>query len=197
MKYLAMVGMTLLMITQSAIADQGDWLVRVGAHNVDPKSDNSDIVEVDSAIMVTFNGTYMFQKNWGVELLAALPFSHDIDLVGGGKVAKTKHLPPTASIQYHFAPDSNIRPYVGAGLNWTLFFDESTTGALDGTDLNLGNSFGFAAQAGVDIDVNERWFVNADVRYMDIETKAKLDGVSLGKVEIDPWLFGVSLGFRL
>jgi outer membrane protein len=179
-----------------AVAEQGDWLVRVGAHSVNPKSNNHDIVEVDSATMLTFNGTYLFRPNWGVELLAALPFSHDINLIGGGKVAKTKHLPPTLSLQYHLAPDAAIRPYVGVGVNLTLFFDESTTGALEGTDLSLSNSVGAAFQAGVDFDLNEQWSINIDARYMDIETKAKLDGESLGKVRIDPWAFGVSLGYR-
>jgi outer membrane protein len=197
MRYVAVLGLALLMSAQSTAAvEQGDWLVRIGAHNVDPKSNNHDIVEVDSGAMLTFNTTYMFRQHWGVELLAALPFSHDIDLVGGGKVAETKQLPPTASLQYHFAPNSTIRPYVGVGMNLTLFFDEQTSGALDGTNLSLGTSVGVAAQVGVDVDVSDRWYVNADVRYMNIETKAKLDGASLGDVKINPWLYGVSLGYR-
>lgn len=178
------------------VADQGDWLVRLGAHNVDPKSNNHSIVSVDAAAMLTFNGTYMWRDNWGVELLAALPFEHDIDLVGGGKVAETKHLPPTLSLQYHFAPDAAVRPYIGAGINLTLFFDESTRGALEDSSLSLGTSVGVAFQAGVDVPMGEQWFLNLDVRYMDIETKAKLDGASLGDVKIDPWIYGLNLGYR-
>lgn len=78
----------------------------------------------------------------------------------------------------------------------TLFFDEHTSGALDGSDLSLGTSVGLAGQVGMDIDLSERFFLNFDVRYMQISSKAKLDGVSLGKVKIDPWLYGVSLGYR-
>lgn len=196
-KYSVVLALVLLVGAPSAAAvEQGDWLVRVGAHSINPKSNNHDVVEVDSATMLTFNGTYLFRPNWGVELLAALPFTHDIDLVSGGKVATTKHLPPTLSLQYHFMPDSAIRPYVGLGLNVTLFFDEGTSGALAGSDLSLGTSVGIAYQAGVDFDLNERWYLNVDARHMDIETEAKLDGVSLGDVAIDPWLFGVSLGYR-
>ena len=191
-----LIASSLIFVHSVCAAEQGDILVRLGALNVDPKSNNHDIVSVDSAIMLTFNGTYMVQPNWGVELLAALPFEHDIDLVGGGKVAETKHLPPTLSVQYHFAPEGQIRPYVGAGVNLTLFFDESTTGALETSSLSLGTSVGLALQAGVDIPVGERWFVNLDVRYIDIETKAKLDGTSLGDVKIDPWVYGVNLGYR-
>lgn len=68
---------------------------------------------------MTFNGTYLFAAHWGVELLAALPFEHNINLNGGGAVAETKHLPPTLSLQYHFNPDDSWRPYMGAGLNYT------------------------------------------------------------------------------
>jgi outer membrane protein len=187
---------SLVFVQSVCMAEQGDWLVRFGAHNIDPKSNNHDVVSVDSATMVTFNGTYFFRPNWGVELLAALPFSHDIDLVGGGKVAETNHLPPTLSVQYHFAPDAAIRPYVGAGVNLTLFYDEQTTGALDGSSLSLGTSVGVALQAGLDVPIGERWYLNFDVRYMDIDTKAKLNGASLGDVEIDPWLYGLNLGYR-
>lgn len=189
-------ALLLLTFTHQAMAEQGDLLVRVGAKVVDPKSDNHSIVSVDSGTMMTFDVTYMFRDNWAVELLAALPFEHDIDLVDGPKVAKTKHLPPTLSLQYHFAPTATIRPYVGAGVNLTLFFDEQTTGLLEDSSLSLGTSVGPALQAGFDVPIGERLFFNVDVRYMWIETKAKLDGASLGDVEIDPWVFGANLGYR-
>ncbi len=181
----------------SAAAESSPWLLRVGAHNVAPKSDNHSIVEVDDATMLTFNLTRFLNEHWAVELLAAAPFKHDIDLVSGGKVAETKHLPPTLSAQYHFNPGGKIRPYVGAGINVTLFFEEDTTGVLAASDLSLDTSVGAAAQLGMDFDITEKLFVNAEVRYIQIETKAKLDSTSLGDVEIDPWVFGVSLGLRL
>lgn len=177
-------------------ADAGDWLWRVGAHSVRPKSDNHDVVNVDSATTLTFNATRLITPNWGVELLAALPFEHDINLNGGGKVASTKHLPPTLSVQYHFMPAGTVRPYAGLGLNYTLFFDEKTRGALAGTDLKLQDSFGLAAQLGVDVSIGNDWFVNVDARWLDIDAKAKVDGTSIGKVHIDPFAYGVSVGRR-
>lgn len=177
-------------------AEPSAWVLRFGVHDVDPKSNNSDIVSVDSARMLTFNLTRMLDEHWGVEVLAALPFQHDISLKTGGKVAEVKHLPPTLSVQYHFAPNAKFRPYVGAGLNATIFFSEHTTGALEGHDLSLGTSFGGAAQAGMDFDITDTWFLNADLRWLDIDTKAKLDGASLGNVAIDPLTFGISVGRR-
>ncbi len=176
--------------------DAGAWIWRIGIHNVRPKSSNHDIVNVDAAPMLTFNGTYMIAPNWGVELLAALPFEHDINLNGGGKVAETKHLPPTLSLQYHFNPNGAWRPYLGAGLNYTLFFDEETTGALQGAKVELDASSGLAAQFGLDVELGGDWFANADFRWFDIDSDAKLNGVSLGTVEIDPYAFGLSIGRR-
>ncbi len=182
-------------------AEAGDWLFRIGGSNVAPKSDNNDIVEVDDGTQLTFNATYFFTNNWAVEVLAALPFEHDIKLDGGPRVGDTKHLPPTVTAQYHFIPDGAVRPYVGLGLNYTIFFEEGTTGPLAGTDLELDPSFGLAAQVGVDFDLTEKWFLNAEVRYIDIETdgKVKIPGapnIDVGTVEIDPWLFGVNVGFK-
>lgn len=177
--------------------EAGDLLVRAGFHTVDPKSDNGDLVDVEEDTRLTVDVTYMLSRNWGVELLAAVPFEHDVALADGGdKVATVKHLPPTVSLLYHFLPDAPVKPYVGVGLNVTFFFDEDTRGALDGTDLELDTSVGAAAVAGVDVDLGSNWFLNASVRYLDIDTDAELDGVKLGKVEIDPFAFGMSVGYR-
>jgi len=176
--------------------DQGDWLIRGGASYVNPKSDNSDIVSVDSATSFTFNVSYMMTDSWAVELLAAWPFKHDIELLDGTEVASTKHLPPTLSVQYHFAPDSKFQPYIGVGLNYTNFFSEKTYGVLEGADLSLGDSWGLAGDIGADIMLNDKWFLNVSIRYMDIETKAKLDGESIGKVDISPWIYSGNVGFR-
>lgn len=191
---IATLGLALTAAAQAG--EPGSWVFRVGAHDVDPKSNNSEIVSVDAARTLTFNLTRMLDEHWGVELLAAIPFQHDIELNTGGKVADVKHLPPTLSMQYHFAPNARFRPYVGAGLNATIFFSEHTTGTLEGTDLKLDTSFGAAVQAGMDFDISENWFLNADLRWIDIDTDASLDGQSIGKVGIDPLTFGFSVGRR-
>lgn len=182
--------------TTATAFEPGDWLVRAGASYVNPASDNSDIVSVDSDTSITFNFSYMMTDVWALELLAAVPFKHDIELLDGTKVGSTKHLPPTLSLQYHFRPTAQFQPYLGIGLNYTNFFSEKTTGPLEGVNLNLGDSWGLAGQAGFDILFNDKWFFNLDVRYIDIDTKASLDGVSIGKVEIDPWVFGGHIGYR-
>jgi len=176
--------------------EPGDWLVRVGVSYVSPASDNHETISVESATNATFNFSYMMSDVWALELLAAVPFKHDLELQDGTKIGSTKQLPPTLSLQYHFRPTDPFQPYLGFGINYTNFFSEETTGPLAGTNLNLGDSWGLAGQIGFDVLFSDKWFFNLDVRYIDIDTKATLDGTSLGKVEIDPWVIGTHIGFR-
>lgn len=179
-----------------AAQDDGEWIVRSGFHSIEPKSGNHALVDVEDQISLTFSATYMVTPHWGVELLAGLPFTHGITLNGAGAVAEMDLLPPTLSAQYHFNPNGRVRPYVGAGLNYTIFSDERTWGALQGAKLELDPSFGPAAEFGVDVDVIPGWFINFDARWFDIDTDAQLAGADFGTVEIDPYAFGVSIGHR-
>lgn len=174
----------------------GDFTVAIGAHNVDPTSDNGTVagalkVRVGNSARPTIAGEYFLRDRLGLEVLAALPFQHDISIDGIGKVGSTKHLPPTISLQYHFG-SGKVRPFVGAGLNYTIFFSEKTEGALAGSDLNLKSSFGLAAHAGLDFQISEKSAIRVDARWMDIDTEAKLDGEKIGTVNIDPMVYGVA-----
>lgn len=176
--------------------EKGDWLVRFGLVNVNPNDGSSgvvadDAVGVEDDTQLYINATWMFSDNMGLDILGATPFTHDITLDGVGKIGETKHLPPTVGIQYHFSPKSNVRPYVGAGINYTTFFSEKTTAVI--SSLSLDDSVGLAVQAGIDVDINENWFFNADLRYMNIETTAKTDLGNID-VEINPWVIGLGVG---
>jgi len=216
---------TTLGITAPAAAHQaGDWLLRAGSSLIDPKSNNATLdlsgaglegvglqrVSVDDQWGVTFNISYLLTDNWAVELLAALPYKHDIRVEGlPGRAATVTHLPPTLSVQYHFLPAATFQPYVGVGLNFTWFLSESKKDGLRvadelldaTTDIKVDStSFGLAVQAGFDYMLNERWFLNADLRWIDIDTKAtlKVDGASFTRttVQIDPVVFGLHVGYR-
>lgn len=193
--------------TPASAVEKGDWLVRFGAANVNPDDSSTGLtgvgptatVGVDDNTQVFANLSYMIRDNVAIELLAATPFSHEIvgtgALAGVGKVGETKQLPPTLSVQYHFKPKASVRPYVGAGINYTTFFSEKTTGALAGTDLSLDDSWGLAVQAGVDIDITKDWFFNADVRYINIETTATT-ALGTTEVEINPTVISLGVGTR-
>lgn len=177
---------------------KGDWTLGVGAHQVNPKSGNGKLaggtlpLDVDSDVKPTITFEYFLRDNLGLEVLAALPFKHDIAIEGVGTVASTKQLPPTVSLQYHFNGKGKVSPFVGAGINYTTFFSEDTKGALAGTDLKLEDSWGLAAHAGVDFAVGERGAIRVDVRWIDIDSDVKVEGVKLGTANIDPLVYGAA-----
>jgi outer membrane protein len=179
---------------------KGDWTISAGVHQVAPKSDNGTLagglkVDVDNDIKPTITGEYFIADNLGIEVLAALPFKHDINIDGLGRVGSTKHLPPVVSLQYHFNSAGKVSPFVGAGINYTTFFSEETTGALDGAKLKLEDSWGLAAHAGLDFKVAENGSLRVDVRWIDIDSKVKLNGEKIGTVNIDPLVYGVAYVF--
>lgn len=116
----------------------GDIIVRAGGVVVAPNESSEDVAgfgefNISSNTQLGLNFGYMLTDNIGIELLAATPFSHDVSLKGVGKIAETKHLPPTLVAQYYFgSADSKLRPYIGAGVNFTNFFDSEFTNDLDG-----------------------------------------------------------------
>ena len=200
-------GMLVLTSASALAVEKGDWLVRFGVANVSPNDSSTGLsgvgptatVGVDDDTQIFANLSYMIKENVAIELLAATPFSHDIKgtgaLAGAGKVGETKQLPPTLSVQYHFKPKASVRPYVGAGINYTIFFSEKTTGALAGTTLSLDDSWGLAVQAGVDVDINKDWFFNADIRYINIESTATT-ALGTAEVTIDPTVISLGVGTR-
>ena len=196
----------------------GDMILRVGAATVDPKEDSDAVklngskvssldVSADSNTQVGITGTYIFAPHWGIELLAATPFEHDVDLNSNGdkfiKLGSIKHLPPTLSVQYYFAEaTSKFQPYVGLGLNYTTFFDESLTSeakAAGFSHLQLDDSFGLAVEAGLDYMIDDHWTLNASVWKIDINTTATADlGANRVKVdyELDPLVYMVGIGYK-
>lgn len=179
----------------------GDWALATGVHQVAPKSDNGSLaggtlhVDVGSDVKPTLAAEYFLSDKLGVEVLASWPFQHDIQIDGLGTVGSTKHLPPTVSLQYHFG-SGPVRPFLGAGVNFTAFFSEETRGALAGNRISLGNSFGPALHAGIDFALGERGAIRVDARWIDIDTDVDLNGSDIGTVEIDPIVFGAAYVIR-
>ena len=210
-------------LAQSADAESrigtraGDVLLRTRAIMVAPNERSGSIlpafpgekVKVDNSVMPELDVTYMATDNIGFELIASTT-KHSASGQSGttgsiGKLASTWVLPPTLTAQYHFAPTSKVRPYVGAGLNYTIFWNEDASRRLEAavgpTKVHMKDSFGWAAQAGVDVDLTDRVFLNLDVKYIDIDTTARLSTTAAGtqnvKVNLDPLVFGIGIGVRL
>jgi outer membrane protein len=202
----------------------GDIIVRAGAITVDPRESSSDIwvgalntdvagtkATLDSDTQLGLNFAYMLTSNIGIELLAATPFSHNVGVKGmpgdfaglNGKLGELKHLPPTLSVVYYpLDASSAFQPYVGAGINYTWFFDTKLSSAAEDngfSGLDMKDSWGLAAQVGMDYMLTDNIMLNAQVRYIDIDTtgtthilgdKVKVD------VDVDPFVYMVGLGYK-
>lgn len=191
-----MAGILAASIGQAMAYEAGDVVLRAGIANVNP--DVSDKVaggalqlDVDDNTQLGLTGTYFFGPTLGVQLLAATPFKHDIT-AGGADLGSTRQLPPTVTLQWYPAIAGNIHPYVGAGLNYTMFFEDDIAGA----DLELDDSIGLALEAGVDIDLGSNLVLNAAVWKIDINTDVSLNGTKLGELEIDPLAVMVGIGYK-
>lgn len=192
---IATLAVTTALAAPAFAQSQGDWTVGVGAGWLKPKSENASVggqtLSVGENLRPIFTVEYFVRDNIGIELLAAVPFEHNIAL-GGNTIGKTKHLPPTLSVNYHFPTQTAFKPYVGAGVNYTTFFDTSSTLG----NLKLEDSWGLALQAGVDYQISDKGAMRLNVRWMDINSDATLNGAPLATVEIDPVLVGVSYVHR-
>jgi outer membrane protein len=194
-------------------ADAGEWMGRVRVISISP-NDSSDAildtgteVSVDSAITLEVDLTYMFNETWGLEIIAATA-EHDLGTeggaLGGADAGSVWVLPPTFTLQYHFPTAGTVHPYVGAGINYTLFYSYDLSDDLEGlgiSDVDLDASVGAAGNLGVDFDLGERYLFNLDVKYIMISTDADLVLAAGGildtvSVDVDPWVFGVGLGIR-
>lgn len=216
--------------------EAGDFMLRAGVVHVAP-DDSSEVikvggspifgsdarVEVDANSQLGIRATYMFTNHLGVGVLGATPFKHDIngagDLGAAGKLAETKHLPPTLTLQYFpMSSNSALQPFVGVGVNYTTFFEEKTTDTLDGavsstvglpgatTELELDDSVGIAFEAGVDYMLSENFGLNAAIWWADINTDATVKVFDANgnyaaetdkfEVEIDPMVYMVGFTYK-
>ena len=157
----------------------------------------ADAIHVSTKTIPEVDFTYFLGRHFAAELILTYPQKHDVD-VNGTVIGSFKQLPPVLSLQYHPAPEAAIRPYVGLGVNLTLISDVNLAvpgvGALD----LEGSSVGIAAQAGLDVKVAERVFLNSDVKYVTLRSDVLLaaNGQKVSGVQVDPWLIGFGIGYR-
>ncbi|MCR6633252.1 MAG: OmpW family protein [Magnetospirillum sp.] len=187
----------------------GDFLVRVRALGVLPQEKNDtvtangaglgdDNISVKNDYIPEVDFTYFVTDNIGLELIAGTS-RHSVkgkDNLNGLDLGKVSLLPPTLTAQYHFFPKGTVKPYVGAGVNYTHFYGEKS-GALNSIDYD--DNFGWALQAGIDVAVADGWYVNVDVKklWLSTDVKGDLGGAAVRtSVDLDPWLVGIGIGYR-
>lgn len=180
----------------AAQAAEGPWLVRARAVYLDAANKDSIAitdVSINDKWLPEVDISYFFTPNIAAELILTYPQKQDVrSSAHGGKIGSLKHLPPVLSLQYHFQPQSQVRPYVGAGINYTRF---SSVDLPAGFEIDK-NSFGPSLQAGVDIEISKGVFLNLDIKKTYIRTDLKAAGTKLGTIKVDPVLFGIGVGYR-
>lgn len=190
------------------------WMIRVRALGVLTRnSGNVDQVAgsglaTSDTVVPELDITYFFNKNWAAELILGVT-KHHITGTGaaatnGLDVGKAWLLPPTLTLQYHFTNFGAFKPYIGAGVNYTVFFGQSAGNVANGagvivTSSHLKNTFAPAAQIGFDYMIDKHWGINVDVK--KIWLRPEWDGNSnvgalTGKVNLDPWLIGAGVTYK-
>jgi outer membrane protein len=224
-----LVSLLALLTPVAAMAEAGDWVVRARAVNVSPNEDSKlgrtvnglglgnvmspgAKLEVDSNTIPEVDVSYYFTKHIAAELILALGTRHDVSIhgdsagvIGNQNLGSVNMLPPTLTLQWHFLPDQKFDPYVGAGVNYTFALDRNlkfATGATQGEKIRIDrDSVGLALQAGFDINLQDGWLINADVKYIwmdtDVEMRSALTGnkwTKIDSLDINPWVVGVGFG---
>ena len=171
-------------------------------------------VDASNELIPELDFTYFFTKNIAAELILGTSkheittLGSDISAVGGSTNANVdlgsvRLLPPTLTVQYHFnqSCDNVLKPYFGAGVNYTIFYDVKQGNVVKG--ITYKNALGYAAQAGFDIMVTDRFFINADVKRLFLKTDVTVDASNLAsglsipaKVELNPWILGMGFGMK-
>lgn len=211
-KTLSTLALAMLVAAPAMAYEPGDWIFRGGVTQISPDA-SSDPVTIDGAdsggkadvednTQLGLTATYMLTNRLGIEVLASIPFTHTVigteALSGLGEIADVNVLPPTFSAIYYLTDGKKFNPYVGAGINYSLMYDEEGKGSFSGERVKLDDSIGLAIQVGSDFEINKDFHVNASARWMDIETDADL---TLGgqavktTVEIDPMVYSIMIGY--
>lgn len=178
----------------------GDFVVRARGLYVAPNESASlsagGDVDVSNDTVPELDFSYFATDNIAFELIAATT-RHKVHWTPTGtNLGKVSLLPPTLTVQYHFMPKARFSPYLGAGLNYTFFYNEDAPGG-GVTSVDYDNHIGYALQAGADYAISGPWSVNVDVKKIFLRTNVSVNGGAItGKVDLDPWIVGVGVGYR-
>ncbi|MDY6461144.1 OmpW/AlkL family protein [Acinetobacter faecalis] len=184
----------------SASAMAGQWQVKVGGSVMAPTQNTNvagvGVVEADNELAFTPSVEYFFNDNFSAELLLATPISHSVTL-DGAETVKIKHLPPTLTAKYNFKNSTGLTPYVGVGVTAFIPWDETASGALDGTKVKVKEDYGYAAQVGVNFQPADakNWGVFLDVRYADLNPKVETVAGNF-KLDIDPVIYTLGYSYK-
>jgi len=137
--------------------------------------------------------TYFFTKNIAAELVLTYPQDININ-VGGNKAGTISALPPSLLLQYHFTDLGAFKPYVGVGINYTMFY--KTNNILDGAAHISNSSVGAVGQIGFDYMLDKNWGLNVDLKYTQMSTNVYVQDQKVGSVNLNPFSVGLGVSYR-
>lgn len=183
-------------VSTLAHAETSPWSVRLAAtwlQTTDGSSNSAVPVTIEDKLIPELDVSYAFTEHWSADLVLTIPQEHTVKSAGT-RLGTFKHLPPTLLAKYNFSPIGAFRPYIGAGANFTLIFDDDLYAGP--TRLKLENfSVGPAGQAGFDWTLSEKWAFNVDVKRVFLRTDVTAGGTKLTEARLDPWLYSVGLRY--
>ncbi|MDR2153957.1 MAG: outer membrane beta-barrel protein [Burkholderiaceae bacterium] len=195
----AVVALALFAASAGAFAQpitepQSNWMVRMRAVHLDSanKDSTGQRLSINDKWLPEADVSYFFSPNLAAELILTVPQKHKV-YAAGQRIGSFRQLPPTLTMQYHFTNLGYVKPYLGAGVNYTRL---SSVNILGNTVNVKRNAFGPALQAGFDVPLYKNLSLNVDVKKVWIRTKLRSDGNELGTFKVDPLLVGVGLGYR-
>ncbi len=170
--------------------DGGDVLLRATGADT-----GLDINDITSTVVPELDFTYFITDQIAAELILGTT-PHYLGADTGIDLGRVWLLPPTLTAQWHPLPDQRISPYVGAGVNYTIFYGENASSNPLARGLAVDNAFGVALQAGVDVHLTGNWWANVDVKKLFLRTDATTDVLRANNVKVDPWLVGAGIGYK-
>ena len=191
---------TLAPIAAQAQAQENPWMVRVRAVDVLYQNGQTGAVQdlnvrAKNQWIPEFDVSYFFTKNIAAELVLTWPQQVNITALGGQNVGKITALPPSLLAQYHFTELGAFKPYVGAGINYTIFGNRQNFTLPVQVE---PSSVGFVGQVGMDYMLDKNWGLNVDVKYATMATnvQAVAGGANLGKLTLNPWMPAVGVTYK-
>lgn len=177
-----------------AAEQEGSWMVRARAVNLNSANTDSTGLglTINNKVIPEVDISYFYNKNVAVELILTVPQEHNLESKGT-KIGTVEHLPPTLLLQYHFDSNGGVKPYIGAGVNYTRF---TRTDILGGAATLDKDSWGGALQVGVDIPLSKGLYLNVDLKKVYIKSNVYVGTANAGDFKVDPVLFGIGLGWR-
>lgn len=181
------------------------WLVRARVLTIIPDANSNTIStigghvsDISNQVVPELDFSYFFTPHIATELILATS-RHTVTATGTAigtiPLGHVSLLPPTLTVQYHFLPTHKVDPYLGAGLNYTFFYDAK---ARTVNSIHYKDHIGYALQAGADININSRWVLNVDLKKIFLKTKVTTSGPAVHTTaDIDPLIIGVGIGYRI